>query len=1695
MNESTKASKWITTTATAVGSAVAGPGGSLVGTITGQVLEQVFLLLPTPTDVLTDLFSGYLAGGVAKTPQFIQNNWSSKELETVNHDLQNSLRDAFKRAVIDIGGRECFAVLWPQRQRIPAEDILFGLQTIRNRPDGEVLADQVCQCLNSLYAAVDDFFPLHVADSPVSSASYYLDGAATGSLEVTFNRRFLLPFLNANRIRWSLDAVTGLQRHLEKHLLRRTLLYLGENLKGRPESWRAFNRMVMEEIRDIARELSEKASLSDDKLEELYIAIRSIETASVKGHIVTDSFEALGSELRERHEQFGAFVERVLSQQNTVYSVLKRLEKNLEEIRREVHGGRIVYHYNIASVEEAPPKVGEPPYKGLDFFTQADAHRFFGREAKTNVIVSHLRISKNSFAFVVGASGSGKSSLVRAGVISVLKKENPGWQPLVITPANKPLEELASACFPTDFEMQRDFATCLMQDFSHFLRWGEAQVKNGVAQCILLVVDQFEELFRVDSKDERQAFIANLLNAVEYKTAIKVVLVMRSDFYAYLDSLGKLAEYVQDNQFNVLQMSTHQIRDTIREPALNGGWQIQAGLDDQIIADIGDDAGALPFLSHALLQTWKKRRANVLTLSGYREVGGVKESILRHAEHLWENLNEQQQTIAKHIFIELTHVGEDNSEITDMPLVRRHVTKKKLQPDHTDHAAFEKTLNVLINSRLVLAEQIRGHEQETIQIAHEVLLTAWQRLEDWLRAGIDGIRQRRRLIQEATLWKSKDKSEEYLLLTATRLDSARFWASAVQKDDLPLVWEFIEASGKVVDEKARSERKQLAQLAEAERRAASESKRREKWSRRGLYVVTSLLILTIILSFITFRSNSEARDAGIIAQAEATNASFSLATAQSAESLAQSERQIAVNARATSDVNEQNAEAEATNAAINLVTAQAAEATAQMDRQVAVEAGATSAANQRKAEAEATNAANNLVMAQAAEATSESRLIDAEAAQAASERQAKVSLALSLAATSLNKVNNEAGEDDVLGTLLALEAMRLSQENDAHINSFLDAALRPILSQKYFSRIVQGYHGAVRSVAFSPDGKYVAISSINNTVQLRDLTDVYAQPRILQGHINRVRSVVFSPDGSFLASGSDDDTVRLWDMSNLDADPLVLKGHDRGVRSVAFSPDGMQLASASEDRTVRLWDMENSQTTPIVLRQHQGAVWAVAFSPDGMKLASSSSDETVRIWETANPTKMPIVLQGHSGWVRDVEFSPDGRLLASASEDRTIKLWDVTNNFTPLNTLEGHTGWVTSIAFSPDGQVIASVSRDTTLRLWETADFDAVPAVLRGHEVGLSTVAFSADGSALITASESNSMRLWIVAGSFISTRVLQAHSQAVRAVAYAPNGLTLASAGSDRAINLWNTANLAADPVILRGHTGQINSLSFSPDGNVLASASGDNTVRLWSKDGPRTLLAILEGHGREVKSVAFSPDGNMLASASLDGTIRLWDVSSLDAEPFILDDQQGQIQFVAFSPNGDQLVASVNSTLRIWAVEHLTRDPLILSGHTRTVRSAAFSSDGKLLASASDDDTVRVWNLMHPDNAPVLLQHDELVYSVTFSPDGKMLASASADGTIRLWDTESFESIPIVFQAHPTEVFSVVFSPNGRFLASASEDSTVSLRIVSLNYLEEIACTAVDRNLNWNEWQQFLPTEERYNVTCANTAIPNDVPGQRLP
>jgi WD40 repeat protein/DNA-binding SARP family transcriptional activator len=1180
-----------------------------------------------------------------------------------------------------------------------------------------------------------------------------------------------------------------------------------------------------------------------------------------------------------------------------------------------------------AKLDEAPAP-GEPPFKGLQYFDQADANLFFGREMLTAKLVAHLAPTRGErFLAVVGASGSGKSSIVRAGLIPALVRGEPladgslppagstGWPVHVITPTAHPLEALALS-LTRDAESVTA-TTTLMDDLARDPRSLHLHVCRLLPQAVgqpanlLLVVDQFEELFTLcRSEAERQAFVDNLMAAVERDGPTVVVIALRADFYARCGQLAPLREALEKRQVYIGPMSAEELRRAVTEPAQQGGWAFEPGLVEFLLQEVGDEPGALPLLSHTLLETWRRRRGRALTFDSYRESGGVRGAIAQTADRVLQGLEPEQQAIARHIFLRLTELGEG------APDTRRRAKLAELVPRPEDAPAVEAVVRTLADARLITTSE------DTAEVAHEVLIREWPTLRGWLDENRAELQLQRHLTEAAQAW-AKLERDPGELYRGARLAHASEWAETHAGELNPLEREFLEASQELARRReAEREARRQRELEAAQKLAAAEKQRAEEQARAGrrlrwLAVGLGLFLLVALVS--------------------------ALLAFQQANRAGQQARQATARELAAAALNNLNVDPERS----LLLALQAVTETYSVDQTVLPEAEDALHQAVQALRVQFTVLSTGGV----AFSPDGTRLATTDLDGTAKIRDA---------ATGQELLTLAGHTDDVMNLVFSPDGTRLATTSLDGTARIWDATTGKQLLT------LRGHTDGLISPAFSPDGTRLVTTSYDRTARVWDVSS--GEELLPLTHPTWTSGPDFSPDGTLVAiAGPDPDNAvfvaRVWDVSTGEQ-VLTLAGHASDVNEVDFSPDGTRLATASTDGTAKVWDATTGEEL-LTLDGHTGWVFGVDFSPDGTRLATGGQDGTARLWDATTGREL-LTLAGHAAGIGNVAFSPDGKRLITGSADGTAKVWDITpEGSREWLTLAGHTDVAFKVAYSPDGNRLVTASWDGTAKVWDAATGWEI-LTLAGHTAEVVGITFSPDSAYLATASYDGTARVWNAAS---GEELLTLDTGWVFDIAFSPDGTRLATGGADGTAKVWDIstalkagAATGQELLTLPGHTDFVFRVAFSPDGTRLATASWDETVKLWDTATGQELVT-LSGHTGEVNSVVFSPDGSRLATASTDSTAKVWDARTGE-ELFTLSGHAARVWDVAFSPDGTRLATmSFDGVAKLWDLEASEaaasgQELLTLHRHNDGP-DLAFSPDGKHLATTSGDGTVRVYVL----------------------------------------------------------------------------------------------------------------------------------------
>lgn len=507
---------------------------------------------------------------------------------------------------------------------------------------------------------------------------------------------------------------------------------------------------------------------------------------------------------------------------------------------------------------------------------------------------------------------------------------------------------------------------------------------------------------------------------------------------------------------------------------------------------------------------------------------------------------------------------------------------------------------------------------------------------------------------------------------------------------------------------------------------------------------------------------------------------------------------------------------------------------------------------------------------------------------------------------------------------------------------------------------------------------------------------------------------------------------------------VIQTGHLAEVTSIAYSPNSKLLASASRDNTIAIWTTDNGRQLQTLVG-HTDEVTSVAFVGNELTLVSVSYDGTARIWDITTGKTLHTLShtpKGHSKAIDSVSVNADGTVIATGCRDNTIKLWD-SKTGDELHTLYGHSGKISSLAFSPDGKFLVSGSHDHSVRLWNGITGERI-RTFDGHPVAVMGVAFSRDGRYIASGGGGYAGRavviVWDIESGKQRYKPFETTDEWVSSLTFSPDGslLLVGTNTNGKALHLWDMAT-GKDAGTLPTKATAVYTVAFSSDGKCFAYGGSHNAVTILN---PKTWKEIrtMDGHVTAINSLALSVDGSMLVASGHCG-IGIWDATRLELLQNIKSDD---ITALALSPQKDVLaIASNDKSIKLWDIaSRRYRIPLV--GHSAAVKCIAFNPDGTLLASGGDDNTIKLWDIATGKEKHTFAGHIDFVRAITFSPDGKLLASGSRDTTIKLWNTDTGREIKTL-QGHANWVEAVTFSSNGRYLLSGSGDNTVKLWDIS--------------------------------------------------
>lgn len=1260
------------------------------------------------------------------------------------------------------------------------------------------------------------------------------------------------------------------------------------------------------------------------------------------------------------------------------------------------------------------------PYPGIQSFEAEDAATYFGRDQETLAVIERLearRFQGNTrILIIVGASGSGKSSLLKAGVLPQLPRRPKSWIVLpVMRPEKAPIEALAKsiahhlgrleatdrADLPTDWETWRDTLSDQAKAVTKIEKLLKTLRRPEVASAtVLLPIDQLEELFKVSPERERTAFLRLMADLIDPKANLPfmVVATARSDVLErlsadVLDGLLRATELDEAtlertrdlarvyDTYVLAPMPLSRIKDLVEGPAGVAGMNVEHGLAEHIANQV-KDPHALPLLAltlSLLYQVCKAANQTQMTIAVYDSLGdpqaglnpianAVKRVVTQALGGMNPRASDAEMAALRDAFV--PHMARLNTESGE-PL-RQPARRSELPPNSL------RLIDALRDASLVTERAVEAQGDGTavataasgakrapdtiIEVTHEALFKAWTALDQWINDDRSFLLDLERIRHAYEVWTQATEDADpaspaagsWLARLRSRLRDALGLATRRGKAAALLHGLLLSRAHAWLQ---KYPQRFVGPTMEPIRAFIAASVKAEEDERLGKEKLLRRLLLVASGAAVVF-----------LLLFVAVFGAFEIATGVSDDTQVAESEFLASGARAA-----------------------------------------------------------------------------------------------------------VANGNSVLGLKLAVQA--LPSNIDRPDRPFVPAAeyaLEEGFANRRTVTDIDSRDGAIWSAVYSNDGKLVATVADDGIVKVLDAASGATVATLKQDA--PVSAAAFSPDGTRIATAGRDGIGRIWTIAQ-GSPPVSLTGHTGMLTSIAFAPDGNSVLTASADKTARLWNAADGK--PIrSFGPHGGVVWSAAFSAKGDRVVTTSWEETVtadqpissrgtmRVWMTDGDAPLltipapSIPSRLGESWLLDAQFSPEGQCplaksatcIVTAGTDNTARIWDAGNG-DQLAVLDGHQDWVNSAAFSSDGKLVVTASLDKTIRLWSAAAAAPV-AILTGHDGAVDSAMLSPDGAHILSASEDHTARIWSTETGDLAS-MLAPQQQWVLAAAFSPDGthvVTGENVGANTKgmgeVRMWDLAKPGESTLIARSG-GLMRFVAISPDGSRIVTASdsatADDTTAQLLDVATMQPIAVLE-HGQDVWFAGFSRDSKYVVTTSkyvvttsagnqsADYRTSLW--TAADGKPWVtLGGHTAEVAGADFAPDDRHLVtASWDQTALVWDIGDPTH-PLKLDEGARFT-SVVYSPDGMHVAAGADDGFIRIWDAKTGKLVGKIAVHDSL-YSVAYSSDGKYLLTAAKDRTARLWDAATGAEV-IVLRGHSDDVRFAAFSHDDTRVVTASQDGT---------------------------------------------------------
>ena len=1268
------------------------------------------------------------------------------------------------------------------------------------------------------------------------------------------------------------------------------------------------------------------------------------------------------------------------------------------------------------------------PYRGLFAFREEDAPNFFGREMYSNTLGD--AVMERNFVAVIGPSGSGKSSVVMAGLVPQLRKRGK-WVVAIMRPGNRPLYNLATALVGLDKTITGRTArlneihlleSALGRDKSPIL------LSNVLADLwldyeedtrFLLIIDQFEELYTLcGDTNLRHRFIDNLLESDEHAPVTRL-LTLRADFCGQALGYRPLADALQDQDIKLGPMNQGEMKRAIVEPATSAGVSLEPGLLARILDDLSGEPGNLPLLQFALTQLWERRSQGKLTHAAYEDIERVEGALAHYADSVYEEeLSELQQEQAPRFFTQLVKPGEGLED------TRRLAVRFEL-----NQADWELAI-LLANHRLVVTGQ-DNDGQETVEVVHEALIRRWARLREWMEAERAFRKWQERLRANRTLWEENGQDED-ALLRGTLLQEAKGWLAERQNDLILDERTYIQAS---IANQQRLDREREREQGQQRRRALA-----------LLLSVMAIIVLSVAM-FLIYQARNDAE----LAQQDAENARQETDALRLAVA---SQNQLTINYELALLLAIESAHEMMEISSDNLLPLEISDAL----RQTLLHPGRTMTLltdHTEKVNHVLWSPSNHYFLTASDQ---EINVWDAQTVQHLNHYDITSNIQhITWSPDGQYFAVAIQGEGETVYIWNVFESEPLFRLDTGNTANYL------------------AWHKESNRLAVASDGRRVDIWSVEE--QAATLVTSLA-------HRTSVKFVAWNEGGFGIVTISNQKT-HVWDIfSDTAAEQITFANNGRIVTSAYWHPDGDQIVTIDnnvngnkQQNNAYLWHVATGEKAQTF--SHDTEINAAQLSRDGKQLITAATDGLIRIWNLENG-ELENTLAGHSGSINSFVWDQDKGYLLSVSQDKTAVIWDM-HTVSIMAKLTGHEASVNEAIWDDAHARIISASDDMTVRVWDPFPGTEI-ATLSGHTAEINHVAWNHDSTKVVTASEDKTAIIWDTTNG-TPLHMLAPHNAPVKQAVWSPEGNYILTVGNEGTIRFWNalTGELLQ---AIDGHEIFVNQADWykSEKELLVVTASEDRTAKVWSLVPPDEITQKyrLEAPGT-VHQAIWNHTGTQIATVALyidNNPIQIWDAQT-GLEILSIAGGNENVGYIDWNDDSTQLV-SVRDDYKVVVWDTNSGEQIAaFDKHRGLVHQAVWQPNGNLIATVSDDGRVIVWGLdptlpIHTFNA-----HQSRVNQVDWHSDGRYIVTASDDLTAIVWDVERGQQVATL-RGHMGFVNQALWDPTGKQIITISEDGTARIHYVTAKDILQAACQRTVRNLSEREWDSYMG-DNAYQQTCS--------------